>query len=116
MNTPVWTKPALIGAAAGAVALAVVGFAWGGWVTDGAADQRAARLAQSEVVAALVPFCVQKAKIDPQYDKTVTRMKEARSYARTEIVMQAGWATMPGDDSPDRYLASACLDKLGISF
>jgi hypothetical protein len=34
------TSPFLWGAAAGAVALAIVGFNWGGWVTGNSADKR----------------------------------------------------------------------------
>ncbi len=33
MNAPEWTKPAVMGAVAGAIALAIVGFSWGGWMT-----------------------------------------------------------------------------------
>ena len=38
MTTPEWLKPGLVGAGVGAVALAAVGFGWGGWVTGGAAE------------------------------------------------------------------------------
>ena len=33
MQIPTWVKPAVYGAGAGAVALAIIGFTWGGWVT-----------------------------------------------------------------------------------
>jgi len=33
MNLPIETKPALWGVAGGAIAMAVIGFTWGGWVT-----------------------------------------------------------------------------------
>ena len=35
MKSPKWLKPTLYEAAGGAIALAVVGFSWGGWVTGG---------------------------------------------------------------------------------
>lgn len=41
MNTPAWLKPGLDGVAVGAVAFAVVGFSWGGWVTGGTAKKMA---------------------------------------------------------------------------
>ena len=66
MKIPEWLKPALYGAAAGAVALAIVGFSWGGWVTGGTAKQMAANQARCEDVAALVPICVEQSKQDPQ--------------------------------------------------
>jgi hypothetical protein len=42
MHPPEWLKPGLYGAACGAVALAVIGFSWGGWVTGGTARTMAA--------------------------------------------------------------------------
>ncbi len=38
MNIPIETKPALWGLAGGALALAVIGFTWGGWITAGTAE------------------------------------------------------------------------------
>jgi alpha/beta superfamily hydrolase len=66
MNTPEWLKPGLYGALAGAAALAIVGFSWGGWVTGGTAKQMAGDQARIEVVAALVPICMEQSKQDPQ--------------------------------------------------
>lgn len=42
MAAPEWLKPGLFGAGIGAVALAIVGFSWGGWVTGGTAEAMAA--------------------------------------------------------------------------
>ena len=50
----------LWGAAAGAVALAIVGFALGGWYTTGGAR----RLAVSAVETALIPVCVKDVMAD----------------------------------------------------
>ena len=41
MTSPEWLKPGLYGAAVGGIALAIVGFAWGGWVTGAAAKELA---------------------------------------------------------------------------
>ena len=58
MTLPIWLKPGLMGAAVGAIALAVVGFSWGGWVTSSSAAEMADEQAEDTLVAALVPFCV----------------------------------------------------------
>ena len=60
MQVPSETKPTLWGAAGGAVALAIVGFTWGGWMTTGAANKLADERADSAVVAVLTPICVEK--------------------------------------------------------
>ena len=57
MQVPSETKPALWGAAGGAVALAIVGFTWGGWMTNGTANKLADERADSAVVAVLTPIC-----------------------------------------------------------
>jgi dienelactone hydrolase len=116
MNVPEWLKPGLQGAAAGAVALAIVGFSWGGWVTGGTAKQMASDQARLEVVAALVPICIEQSKQDPQVLVTLTQLKDASSYKRSDMLMEAGWATMPGSSDPNRYVASACMDKLEAQF
>jgi len=116
MNIPEWFKPALFGAAAGAVALAIVGFSWGGWVTGGTAEQMAADKAKLEVVAALVPICIQQSSQDPQLVATLAKLKDASSYQRSDMLMKAGWATMPGASDPDRKVASACMKVLAAQF
>ena len=60
MQVPSETKPALWGAAGGAVALAIVGFTWGGWMTTSTANKLADQRAESAVVAILTPICVEK--------------------------------------------------------
>jgi alpha/beta superfamily hydrolase len=51
----------LWGAAAGAVALAIVGFTWGGWYTSKGAAQKA----EAAVIVALIPACVKDVMADP---------------------------------------------------
>ena len=114
MNSPEWLKPGAYGAACGAIALAVVGFAWGGWVTDSTARQRAADLAKTEVVAALAPICLDQSKHDPQLAERVAQLKTTESYKRGDFVMKTGWATMPGAADANRLVANACVEKLGL--
>ena len=116
MNAPDWLKPALYGAVAGAVAAAIVGFSWGGWVTGGSADRMAAEKARHEVVAALVPICIQQSNQDPQAAERLAQLKETSRYQRDEMLMKAGWATMPGSSDPNRAVASACMEQLAAQF
>jgi hypothetical protein len=51
----------LWGAAAGAVALAIVGFTWGGWSTSGGT----ANQVEAAVETALIPACVKDVMADP---------------------------------------------------
>ena len=116
MNTPESLKPALYGAVVGAIALAIAGFSWAGWVTGGAAEKMASEQARLEVVAALVPICIEKSSQDPQVIETLAQLKEASSYKRSDMLMKAGWATMPGSSDPNRQVASACMETLAAQF
>jgi hypothetical protein len=90
MKTPEWLKPGLYGAAIGAIALAIVGFGWGGWMTGGTANQMASKQARLEVVAALAPICVEQSKQDPQVAETLALLMDASSYQRSDMLMKAG--------------------------
>src|SRR4051812_35166278 len=107
MTAPEWLKPGLFGAGLSAAALAIVGFSWGGWVTGGTAEAMAADRTRVEVVQALVPFCVAQAKADPQAARINAELAEATAYKLPEILMKAGWATMPGAET-NLSLAKAC--------
>lgn len=112
MQAPEWLKPGLMGGGVGAVALAIVGFTWGGWVTGGTAEAMAADRARVEVVGALVPFCVARSQADPQVTRILAEIEEASSYKRADMLMEAGWATMPGSTEANRDLAKACAVTL----
>ncbi len=116
MNIPEWVKPALQGAAAGAVAVSIVGFSWGGWVTGGTAEKMAADHARLEVVAALVPICIEQSSQDPKATETLAELKDASNYQRSNMLMKAGWATMPGSSDASYEVASACMEKLAAQF
>lgn len=114
MKTPEWLKPALYGAAAGAAALAIVGFSWGGWMTGGSATMMAADQARAATVAALMPVCVAQSNADSQRLPKLAAMRDLPSYKRRDAVMSAGWATLPGSDAPNRDVAQACVDELAL--
>ena len=112
MNVPAWLKPGIWGAVVGAIAIMVLGFWEMGWTTAGTAERMATERANSAVVAALVPFCVANAERDPDQAKLAKVRAEASEYSRSQLVSDAGWATLPGATNPATGLASACSDKL----
>ena len=116
MKMPEWIKPLCIGAGIGAAALALVGFTAGGWMTSDKARIVADNEARSQVTQALTPICLQQANNDPMKAQKIAALKEAQSYKRNEMVMQNGWATMPGSDDPNRVVAGACMDRLETQF
>lgn len=101
-------KVGLIGAACGAVALAIVGFAWGGWVTAGTAETMTSRAVSEARIAALLPHCLAQAQTDERATEIIAELKAARAPARRAVIENAGWATPIGAEAPSRELAEAC--------
>lgn len=114
MTTPEWMKPGIYGALLGAAFIAVVGFSWGGWMTGGRANEMASKMAQDEVIAALVPLCVDMSRTDNERIAKLVTIRDATSFKRRDAVMATGWATIPGADAPNRDLAQACLEFLEL--
>lgn len=111
---PVETTPFLWGAAAGAVALAIVGFNWGGWVTGSTAEKLAGARADEAIVAALTPICVAQFKTGANVQARLAALKEVKSWEQGDYVGKSGWATMPGSTAePNRQVASSCAEALG---
>lgn len=116
MKIPEWVKPGFWGAAIGAVALAIVGFTWGGWVTAGTAQEMAAEQTRIELVKALVPICIEQSKEDPKRQERLAELEKESSWARSEKLMTIGWATMPGAEKAYPAVADACMEQLAKSF
>ena len=112
MQLPEWTKPALLGAGAGAIALAIFGFNWGGWVTGGTASEMSSNRSVAAVATALTPYCVQSSESDPTSAIVLAELNEAATYKRRGIVEKAGWATPLGAEKADRALAESCAAAL----
>ncbi len=105
-------KTALWGAIGGAIVLAIVGFAWWGWVLGGTAQNMAEESAQSAVVARLAPICVEQFNQDSEKDQKLKKLKEANPWERDDYVEKQGWATMPGEKEADREVAGKCAELL----
>ncbi|MHC9237011.1 hypothetical protein ACX9MO_15390 [Pseudooceanicola sp. 502str34] len=114
MTAPDWLKPGLVGTMIGAVVITIVGFSWGGWVTGGTAREQADTLAQETVTAAMVPVCLDLARSDPMRRSKIETIRDATRYRQRDALMEAGWATVPGAEEPDRNIARACLAELDL--
>lgn len=114
MNTPEWLKPGIYGAIVGAAFVGIVGFSWGGWVTGGTSRERAMAMSRDDVVAAMVPVCIDMAETDPARAEKIATIRAASTYQRRDALMEAGWATMPGAEAPNRDIAQACLASLDM--
>ena len=112
---PEETTPFLWGALAGAAALAIVGFGWGGWVTGGTSEQLSATRAGEATLSSLVPICVAQFRMSAGAKASLAKLKATDSWKQAEYVEQGGWATMPGaakGAEPNRAVAAGCAEAL----
>jgi hypothetical protein len=86
----------------------IIGFGWGGWATGGTARQTAEAMARDSVVQRLAPICVVQSGRDPAKASKLVALKDESAWQRGEFVGKQGWATMPGEQEPDRQVAEAC--------
>lgn len=114
MTMPEWLKPGIYGAAIGAVAIAIAGFSWGGWVTGGTANKMAQSMSRDDLTRAMVPVCLDMIDRDPRSGEKIAVIQQASTYQRRDALMKTGWATMPGTDAPNRDIAQACLASLDV--
>jgi hypothetical protein len=90
----------------------IIGFAWGGWVTGATARELAKDMAEEAVTERLAEICVVQFNQDPEKDRKLEELKNASSYQRRDYVQDQGWATIPGDETPDRTVSNECVKLL----
>ena len=112
MKLPENTNAYLWGAAVGAIALAVVGFGWGGWVTGGTSMKTAAAAASDAKVAALAPICADRFRAQGDSAIKIAELAKASSWDRGNVVEKSGFAMMPGSKTSDSDVARACAELL----
>ena len=106
-------KPGIWGAVIGAVMISVLGFSTFGWTLGGTAERMAKERAQTAVVDALAPMCVERFRQQADAPAKMTEFNKALSWDRQSIIEKGGWATMPGSSTPNSAVVSACAEKLG---
>ena len=98
---------------AAVIATIVVGFSWGGWVTGGTSQtmaKAAGDTARGELASAI---CVERFNAAPDAAAKLAEFKAIPdSYKKRQFVEAGGWATMPGQTSPDRRGAEDCAVAL----
>ncbi len=98
----------------GAIILTMyLGFSQAGWVTAGNALRMAEDASEDAVIARLTPICVSQFGQDLESDQRLVEFKELTSFSqRSTYVKDQGWATMPGESTPDNKVASECAQQL----
>jgi hypothetical protein len=106
-------KPGIWGAVLGAAAISIVGFSSLGWKLDSTAQQMAADRADTAVVGVLTPICVEKFQHQANATAKLAELNKVSSWDREAMIEKGGWATAPGNDTPNSAVARACAERLG---
>jgi len=106
------TKFGLLSAVGGAVALAIIGFNWGGWVTTGTAEAMAKEIAANAVAERLGLICVAQFNRDSEKGQKLKEMKDKDVWDKGRYIEKQSWSIMPGEDKPDSKVADACAKHL----
>ena len=82
-------------------------------MTGGTANRLAAERADTAVVAALTPICIEKFLQNGNAKANLTVLQKiSTNWEQGDYLEKGGWATRPGATSPDYQLARACAAKL----
>jgi hypothetical protein len=102
----VWSS---IGAA---ILTIIVGFSWGGWVTNGTAEKRTEAASEKAVAELAASICVHRFLAAPDAGAQLTTFKDTDSWKRDKLVQDGGWVTFADMKEPVDGAAKLCADLL----
>jgi hypothetical protein len=111
-SMPVGTKPFCLGALAGAILVAWVGFDALGWKSSSTAEAISKRHADTAVTAALASICSEQFKRGSQFPVQLAALAKTERYSRGDVLAKGGWATMAGSKEPHPGVAQSCAELL----
>ncbi|PIW00891.1 MAG: hypothetical protein COW41_04095 [Deltaproteobacteria bacterium CG17_big_fil_post_rev_8_21_14_2_50_51_6] len=94
----------------GAVVVMIIGFAWGGWLTQSSAE----KMSGEAVLASQAAICVAQFVKQPNYEQQLKDLKELDSWKRAEFIEKGGWDKMPGQQKAGSYVAQACAKGIEV--
>ena len=88
----------------GSIFAIVLGFAWGGWVTAGTAEE----LTGDAVVASQADICVAQFMMASDNEAKLAEFKAMQSWNHGEFIRKGGWDKMPGQEVANYPVSGAC--------
>ena len=112
MKLPKDTEPTLWGAVGGAALIAMIGFGFAGWSTEGGSAALGQAQANKAIVAALSPVCAEMFKQDANFAANLATLKKTDEWARSAYIEKGGWGKMPGAIKLTSETANSCAALL----
>jgi hypothetical protein len=113
MKFPPSLKPGIWGAVIGAAVISVLGFSLFGWTLDSTAEKMAKERALTAVVEVLAPICAERFQQQADAPAKLKEFGKASTWDRRSIIEKGGWATVPGTDTSNSAVVTACAERLG---
>ncbi len=88
--------------------LAIIGFAWGGWVTGANAREQSQKNADTAVVSVLAPICAIQFRAQPDSAGKLAELDALGTYQQAKFIDEGGWAVMPGAETAVDGVARGC--------
>lgn len=98
--------------AVGAIGTMILGFTWGGWMTESTANEKIAAAGNTATVNALVPFCVEHARKDPDFSTKLTSITSVSSWKQDDAFKAAGWNEVPNIAEMSNDMIERCIELL----
>ena len=111
-SLPAGAKPFCLGALAGAVLVAWVGFDALGWKTASAVEALSKRNTETAVAGAFASICSEQFKKGSQFTVQLAALAKTERYSRGDVLAKGGWATMAGSKEPHPGVAQLCAELL----
>lgn len=89
-----------------------VGFTWGGWVTQGTAQEMAQDRAQEVAGTLGATICVDRFMSSPEARSQLIALKDESSFGRDDFVEEGGWATIEGAKPYVDAISGRCAEML----
>jgi hypothetical protein len=94
----------------GAVVVMIIGFAWGGWTTQGTTQ----KMTGEAVLASQAAICVAQFMKQPNHQEKLKELGKIDSWKRSEFIEKGGWDKMPGQEKAGSLVAQACAKGLEV--
>jgi hypothetical protein len=94
----------------GAVIVVTIGFAWGGWTTQGTVQ----KMNDEAVLASQSAICVAQFMKEPNHEAKLKELVKEDYWKRSGYIEKGGWDKMPGQEKAGSSVAQACAKGLEV--
>ncbi|MSP96204.1 MAG: hypothetical protein EXR29_03060 [Betaproteobacteria bacterium] len=106
------TVPFCLGALAGAILIAWVGFDALGWKTSSAAEALSKKNSESAVVLAYARICSAQFNAAKDLPARLAELQKVDQWSRGAVIAKTGYGSMLGEKEPTSGVPQACADLL----